>query len=467
MTNSGRASRLDTIPTAAAGGGAAAPSTPSLEAERALHFLPQARERLPGHVPAAPEPEHKTLPAEKDATAPAGGRGLVSRRPPSRPRNPRRRAFGAVIVMFLVAGAVVGVRYGWPRVAEHYPILPQALAVEISGPAILDAINQTSVAATIPGRIVTLPVDRNDVVKAGDVIATIKSDDLERQLAAAEASVESANLAVRQAEAEMRSADAAQQNAQESHDRLQKLVSSGTVTQASYDAGLATLRKAVAEHAAAEAAVARAEAEHKAAISNADVQRTYLDDAVVRAPIDGVIVSRSRNAGDVVSVGTAIVSIVDPKSIVMSARFDESAIASIHPGQDAALVFPSRPDAAIAGSVLRLGREVDNETREFTADITPKTLPTNWALGQRGRAMITIETKDNVLAAPSELLSRRDGQAGLWVASHGRAHWRPVTLGEVGDGRVEIRDGLQPGEILLKRDRLFEGMRVHPPSATS
>ncbi|MCF3936067.1 efflux RND transporter periplasmic adaptor subunit [Acuticoccus sp. M5D2P5] len=431
--------------------------------EASLRLLTEARET----TPAGPTPVTRRI-GEADRPAESRpGAGLMAGRPPSRPRRPKRTLGALLVVLLLVGGAVAGVRYGLPRTAEHYPILPGMLAVELSGPATLDAINQTDVAATSAGRIIRLPVDRNDVVKAGDVIAVIKSDDLERQVAAAQASVESADRGVDEAKAQQTRAEAALQNAQESHDRLQKLVASGTVTQASYDAGLATLRQATADLTAAKAAVARAEAEHRAAISQADLQQTYLDDAVVRAPIPGVVVSRARNLGDVVSAGAPIVTIVDPGSIVMSARFDESAIASIEPGQSASLVFPSRPGTPIAGHVLRLGRKVDNETREFSADIRPDTLPPNWAIGQRGRVVVTVATKPGVLAAPTETLTRRDGQAGVWVAEGGRAHWQPVTLGAVGDGRVEVISGLHPGETVLKRARLFEGMRIQPPSASS
>lgn len=145
----------------------------------------------------------------------------------------------------------------------------------------------------------------------------------------------------------------------------------------------------------------------------------------------------------------------------MSARFDESVIARLEPGQIATIRFGGNGEALYRGTVRRIAREVDQETREFTVDIAPVRLPPNWALGQRATVVIDLGDVQDVLAVPAASIARRDGHAGVWVESDGRAVWRPVDLGRIGGAEVEVLSGLAAGDtILLSPERAFTGMKI-------
>lgn len=117
------------------------------------------------------------------------------------------------------------------------------------------------------------------------------------------------------------------------------------------------MSQALATEASAEAAVRVAEAQ--------------LEKATIRAPIDGVVVARRMDMGDLVVPGSVIVDIVDPESVVLSARFDESAIARVTKGQGRArLLFTATGDTATPGEI-RDRRCRYHQAREFTVDIAP------------------------------------------------------------------------------------------------
>lgn len=376
------------------------------------------------------------------------------------PRPRRHRGVRLAVLAAVVLGiGLVGLRYFYPHTVEGEVLRPDVLEVEIQGAGTLTALTEASVGSRIQARIAELAVDRNDVVTKGDILARLAFDDLSGDLDAAEASAHAAARAVGAAQAERDRAIATLEKARATHERQVALMAKGVVSEAGLEDALANRRQAEADLTRAGRAVEQAEAERDAATARFAVARVKLDDSVLRAPISGVVVSRARHAGEVMTPGTELLHLVDPNSLVLTARLDESAISTVLPGQAAQVTF-TRPEHPISGHVLRLGREVDQETREFEIDIALDALPTNWALGQRAMARIIIERRGPVVTVPTSFLVWRDGRPGVWVASRARARWREVTLGETGGKRVEIRRGLDAGQELLKPGDIYPFMRV-------
>lgn len=390
--------------------------------------------------------------------APSGD--LVGRRPQSRPRKIARLWGTTLAAVILLAAAWLGLRYGRSHTVEQFVINKGTFSVQLSGPGTLDATKKAVISARVQGRLTDVLVDRNDSIAEKYLIARIASDDLQSQLAASVAAHDAAKLGVVQARADKTRSEATLANAQGAFSRQKTLLSREWATQATYDSAVASLRQSEAELAHAIASVDAAQAQERSAAATVRVNQAQLEETIIRAPFAGTIVSRDRNLGDMVTPGASIVQLIDPSTIVLTARFDESAIASIRPGQAATLSFTSQPERPINGHVLRLGRQVDSETREFTVDLTPDELPTNWAIGQRGTASIILAKLSDVLSVPSRFVARKDGHAGLWIVRGGRAHWRPIKIGRMGNASVEIRNGLNDGDRVLAPSGAFEWMSV-------
>lgn len=393
-------------------------------------------------------------------TAPPMAAPMVARRPPAQRRRSGGRAAWAAAVLILLAAAGLGHRYAWVREVVGVRVAAAPFAVELRGPGLLDATRKAAVAARIQGRLVEVAVDRNDRVAVGRIVARIQSEELESQHAAAVASQSAAARAVEEAEAERTRARAALTNLRAAFARQDALQARGWATPADIDASRAALGQGEAEVDRAEAGLRRAVAQNAAATATAQASRAQLDDTTIRAPFAGLVVARERNLGDVVAPGAAIIQLIDPASVVLTARFDESAIARIRPGQPAVLRFTSEPDRPVQGRVLRLGRTVDTETREFTADIVPDELPVNWAIGQRATAAVTVDTIPDAVAVPARLIVHRNGRPGVWVTDDGRARWRAIEPGPAGDERLAVIDGLSPGDAVLAPDGLYPWMPV-------
>lgn len=418
----------------------------------------------PGDPPSPPVAPDRVADGVVEPAAADGA--FLAAPPPRRIRRTRPRLVIAALAVALAAGAA-GLHWMLPHRVARLVITPTDLTVGLEGPATLDALVRSSVGPRAQGTIATMRVDRGATVATGDVLATLVSEDLRREHDSAVAGEAAARSAVRLARADLDRSTAALTNARAGLERQTALHDRGIATEATRETALATFRQAEADEARSRAAIDQAEAQAAAATAEVAVRRVRLDDATLRAPIDGVVVSRNRWVGDGVGPGTEIVGLADPASIVFSVRLDESAIARIRPGQSAELHLARGDGAAIPARVVTVSRSVDTETREFTVDVKPARLPVNWAIGQRATATIAVATRANVLAVPTAAVDRRDGHPAVWIDNDGRATRRAVELGAIGGARVEVRRGLAAGDAVLLDPRgVFAGMRLAAPETT-
>jgi HlyD family secretion protein len=133
------------------------------------------------------------------------------------------------------------------------------------------------------------------------------------------------------------------------------------------------------------------------------------------------------------------------------------------PGQPAKIVFRSEPKRPYKGKVVRVGREVDRETREFKVDVGVDILPKNWAVGQRAEVYIETGRKSSAVNVPLKALVWRKNKPGVYIVNAGRAKWKQVGLGLRGIDKVEIIEGLSDKDLVIvgpNPSQLPDGQRV-------
>ncbi|MDI4663408.1 efflux RND transporter periplasmic adaptor subunit [Xanthobacter autotrophicus] len=359
------------------------------------------------------------------------------------------RRLAIVLSLAVLAGALIGYWYVVPRTAAWHRVQARPMSLEINGPGLLDAINRVVVTSRIQGFLKSIEVDRNDSVKRGQVLARLESVDLINQLAVSEAEASAAARSINEAESERSRAQAAFDKAKIEFDRRTVLARTNVISPAELTNAESAFKQAEAEMARAEAGIERARAQLLAQQANVKVLEAKLAEATITAPLDGVVISRERNPGDLLLPGANLMQVVELSTIIISARFDESARSAIKPGQPARIRFASDPSRQWTGRVLRLSRQVDQETREFTADITLDELPEAWAIGQRANVAVEAQSPAVAIGVPEAFVTRRDGRAGVWVAQSGRAAWTPLALGYTSGANIEVTRGLKAGDIVL------------------
>lgn len=359
------------------------------------------------------------------------------------------RRFAVVMLIALAAGGAGFWWYVLPTPVPYHEVRLRMMSLEINGPGLLDAINRVVVTSRIQGFLKSIEVDRNDTVKRGQVLARLESVDLQNQLAAARAEASAAERMVAEAQSDRARAQAMLDRTKIEFERRTTLVRLNAASQAELTTTEAAFKQAEADVSRTEAGIERARAQVLSQEANVKVLEARLGEATITSPLDGVVISRERNPGDLLLPGANLMQVVELSTIIISARFDESARATIKAGQPARITFAADPGRVWNGKVLRLSRQVDQETREFTADITLDSLPESWAMGQRANVAVEAQSPEQVIGIPEALVIRRDGRAGVWLAQRGRATWTPVTLGYISGSNVVVTRGLKAGDAVL------------------
>ena len=270
--------------------------------------------------------------------------------------------------------------------------------------------NEVVVSSRIPGRLQTLTVDEGDDVKAGQLIATIQSDDLAAARAAAVAAASSQKFKLQgasdterqtlggtssqviNAEAQVRAAQAAllQAQAQYEHQRADTsravaLAKQGIVSQQSQEEQVTSLQAAQAAVESAKENVAAAQAMLKVATANTiqaqaaaktvaatrgdfenaqavlDQAQVQLDYSQIVSPIRGKVNVRAARQGEVVAAGTPIVTVTDLSQTWVYAPLPETEADAVKLGDSLRVVMPS--GAALQGKVIAKSAEADFATQ--------------------------------------------------------------------------------------------------------
>jgi HlyD family secretion protein len=353
-----------------------------------------------------------------------------------------------VVVAALVMAAIYWIRIR-PIPVKGYPVAQGVIVADVMGTGTLEAKVQTVVSTKIPGRILEMRVDQGDRVRAGEVLLRLDDSEFRQQVEIARSALDAAKATVERMQADAVRAQAIQEQARIEYRRRETLFTSRSIAANEIDKRKEELRVAEAEAEKTRAAVVEARKNLVVAQNTVDYHLARLDDTVVLAPFDGLIVRRDRDPGDVVVPGTSILMLISTQRLWVRTWVDETEMSKIAEGQRAAVFFRSEPQTGYGGKVARLGRETDRETREFLVDVEVERLPQNWSVGQRADVFIETARKDGVVVVPSQLMLRAQGKTGVIVNRNGRAAWQPVKTGLRGHAQVEILEGLSPGEIIV------------------
>lgn len=376
----------------------------------------------------------------------------------------RNILFGTILIAGL--SYLIYARWFRPIPVVGYEVTRGTLVVEMMGTGTIEARTSTVVSAKIQGRLLELLVDQGDSVVADQVVARLDDSDLARQVEIAQANLEAVEAGMDRLRAERARAEAVLHRAGREDERIRATFEQGAANETEIDASAEQVAVAQADAARADAAIAEGHKLLIAARKTLEYQQARLDDTVIRAAFDGLIVRRDRDPGDIVVPGSSIYRLIAMEEIWVSAWVDETAMAALAPKQAARVVLRSQPDHPYPGHIVRLGRETDPETREFIVDVALEQLPEQWALGQRAEAFIETDRLDGVLMMPLTFEAVQEGHRGVFVHRDGRSVWTRCEFGTRGREMIEVRAGLDPGDVLVRLDnpsprvQLSDGRRI-------
>lgn len=384
------------------------------------------------------------------------------------------KKLGRYIVLGVILVAVVLV--GWKSLRAK----PVTTSSAVKGTAIdavyaiatVEALDRVTVKAKVPGSILDLKVREGDTVKKGDLLATIDSPSLKFQLergradqwaASQQTSASSPQVAVVEAQARM--TEASLNSARDELARVTKLVSSGAMTSVELDrvtSSVAVLEAQLASQ-RAQARALRIDLTAKSSGSNAAVSElaAKLADTEVRAPIDGVVLARLVEAGELVTQNGILFRIGDLRTLVFECAVDEADIGRLSEGKKAAVSLYAFPGQTFHGEIFEILPDADRTKKSFLVKVRASDAPKGLRSGMSAEVNIIVDEHPNVILAPTEAV---DVNNTVWVVQNGKLEKRTVRVGVRDMIRVEILSGLAEGEqvVISSTDGLKPGARVAP-----
>ncbi len=321
------------------------------------------------------------------------------------------------------------------------------------------AQTKAAVSSKATGRLKHLYVEEGKKVKAGDILASLEHDDLEASRDEAEAAIRVANALLTNAQAEL-------EDATLNFDRQKSLRESGAVSIQSFDTAEARFKKARASVRSARFAVEKA----KATMKIAEVNLEY---SLIRAPFDGVILTKNADIGEVVApfgasinAKAAVATMADMSSLMVEVDVAESSIQKVKIGGPTEIRLDAYPNERFEGTVHMIVPTADRSkatvmTKVKFDKLDPRILPEMSAKVAFLSRPLTQDEKETFLGIPTMTIKTKNGKKIVYKIDGGRAVETAVKIGRIWNDTAEVTAGLKEGDIIaLNPNILSDGERV-------
>lgn len=381
-----------------------------------------------------------------------------------------RAVWITLVVVVVAAGAGV---WFWTQRVQAAPVKTATVTAHsggtASGTAVLNASGyvtarrRATVSSKVTGKVLEVYVEEGKSVRRGQVLARLDDSQVQSALNVAEAQLAASRRAAAEDEAHLREAEL-------TRTRRQQLLKEGVVGRAEVDASEAQVDSLKAR-------IAMAHEQVRVAESQVHARKVDLDDMVVRAPFDGVAISKDAQPGEMVSpvsagggfTRTGICTIVDMSSLEVEVDVNESYINRVRTGQPVESILDAYPDWRIPSHVITTVPSADRQKATVRVRIgfeklDPRILPdmgvkVSFLAEPEPQAATTVRPR---LLVPKNAVRKADGHDVVFVVKENVAERRAVKIGAVDGDQIEILSGLQAGEqvVVDGPPTLADGTRV-------
>jgi HlyD family secretion protein len=394
-----------------------------------------------------------------------------------------RRLAAALALAALLGGAYAARALLFGAQVTVYPVERRALVQTVVASGRVETPLRVEVGSQVTGAIAAIPVAEGQAVKAGQVLIELEHGEASAAVEQARAAVAEAGARMQQvravglpvAQQALRQAQANLATVRRQHERSVQLFARGFIGQAALDEALRNLQ--VAESQAASARVQAASlGEHgsdllvaTAALQQARaalrVAEARLAHTTIAAPVDGVLIARSAERGDVVQPGKVLMVLSPAGRTQLVVQIDERNIALLRLGQGALASADAYPGQRFGALLAYVNPAVDPQRGSLEVKFDVPRPPAYLRQDMTVSVDVEVARRSNAIVVPTEALHDSAGSAPWVLKVAGRRLRRqPVTLGAAGGGNTEIVAGLRPGELVAPATGAgaAEGARVRP-----
>ncbi len=376
--------------------------------------------------------------------------------------NTRRRRLVWVILVVAVLGIGGGILAGsgllspavTVRTAAAGLVYPSQVFTDFNASGYVVAQRKAAVASKGTGRLVYLGVQEGSRVKVGEVLARLDSDDLKAEKAQVAAQLNVARAELERADTELATSD-------RNYKRFSDLWARRAVSQLDYE-------NARDRYFKAKAAVDSARANIRALEASLRHSEVLIEYTVIRAPFDGVVLTKDADVGEVVApfgsatnAKAAVVTMADMASLMVEADVAESFLSRVKLDQPCEIQIDAVPNTRFPGKVNMIVPTADRTRGTVMVKVSfdtldPRVLPEMSAkVAFLSRPLSESENRPVLGIHRDALVSRSEGQSGIFRVVDGRAEWVPVKDPQF------MGDYLLPGPPIKSGDRIV----LKPPAS--
>lgn len=327
---------------------------------------------------------------------------------------------------------------------------------------------RVAIGTVITERVARIPVEEGQSVRRGDVLLALEDKDERAALAQADAAIAQAearlsqirDTALHSAEQALAQAEANVVLARQQYERNQGLAAKNFISRSALDDAKRNIDVAESQLAAARLQVESnrpggsemrvAEAARAQALAALSAARARLEDTLVRAPFDGVLIGRNVEPGDVVQPGRELMALAPAGEMQIVVQVDERNLARLAPGQKALVSADAYPRERFPAELFYINPGVDALRGAVEVKLRVPSPPAYLRQDMTVSVDIASAKRAGALIAPAvAVFDGASAEPWVLVVDGGRAVRTPVTLGLRGDGSVEIASGVAEGARLV------------------
>jgi HlyD family secretion protein len=392
----------------------------------------------------------------------------------------RWRIRGPVILALAAVLWIFGVPYLLGPVVSVDPLVRGDFVQSVVASGHVEAPYRVNIGSQIVGVVAEVPVTEGQTVKAGDTLVVLDNREAHAAVVLAEGALAQAEARLRQireltlpsAEQALAQASATLTNAQKTYDRAEKLANDGYGTKASLDDATRALDVVRAQVRNAEFQVftnrsggsdyVMAETQLNQARANLDSAKSRLSFTVIKAPRDGILISRDVERGNVVQPSNVLMMLSPTGDTQLIVQIDEKNLGLIALGQKALASTDAYPKDTFDAEVVYINPGVNLQRASVEVKLRAPAPPVY--LRQDMTVSVDIETakRPGALIAPaSSVRGASTGKPWVMKAARGRAARQAVKIGLMSAGKAEILEGLKDDDLVLPAtSSVKEGARI-------
>jgi RND family efflux transporter MFP subunit len=335
----------------------------------------------------------------------------------------------------------------------------------------LAADEQAEVSAEVTGRVVETPVERGTRVAQGTVLARISATEAAAQVQEAEANA--AQIAARlglgaddqfdpKRVPDVMNAMASLDLAEAEFARMKTLLEQKVVSQSEYDQRRTQVEAARQQYLMAENVALQSYRSLQAAKARVAIARKAMADTTVRAPFAGLVAERLVSAGDYVTKGTRVATVVRIDPMRVELTVPEQSVALVRVGQTVRLAVDAYPNEVFEAKVRFVSPSLRKDQRALTVEAIAANTDGRLKPGLFATAAVQQPAGPTALMIPAAAVETISGTSRVYLVKNGKIEERIVTVGERLDDRLEITSGVQKGDVIAAepRGRLADGLAV-------